>query len=190
MTLQVRRTNLRGLGNQIRPDAVYRTGVVQPANYDPTTDVGNIVNDFTTQGMAMAQLNGLRGNGLSIWDKLKLRVAAARSRRTVNKMVKRAQKLNGLRGLGDYSPFGYDSGADGLQPYGVAMATGANPNAGITQMPMGPMADRFFANPVPGLVAQGYRGLPDSGPNQIRARAQAAAMRRFTLPTTWKIGQR
>jgi hypothetical protein len=64
----------------LRPDRVYRTGVISPvAGFNPAVDVMGVAARFTNPYAGLGDVQ-LMGN-LPLWDKLKLKIAAWRARR-------------------------------------------------------------------------------------------------------------
>ncbi len=66
----------------MRPDRVYRTGVIAPVTgFNPAEDVMSVAGEFTKGPYAFRQLDGsitLMG-GLGFWDKIKLKIATWRA---------------------------------------------------------------------------------------------------------------
>lgn len=82
----------------VRPDRVYRTGVLTSTmGYDPGADVQDVAASFTRYPMDLSLLpTGLSGLSGGLFAKMKLKLAAWRARKAM-------QQMQGLRGLRDAS---------------------------------------------------------------------------------------
>lgn len=198
-----------GGSHYVRPDRVAYTSVTESIyGYDPTADVQDVAAAMTQGRLGPAQLAGamLYGPGLSTWQKIKIKLAAAKARRQVKKMAKAAgmqglgvhqlRQLNGLRGLRDaqsgFVDQGEGWGAGVAQNRMEAMAAQVTNNFGPAPQSMRQMAFNVYDGAgFPGQITQqAVSALPSGGPNQIQARAYGAAANIFTTPTTWRGGGR
>lgn len=92
-----------GGSHYVRPDRVYRTGVISSTmGYDPGADVQDVAASFTQYPMDL----GLSGFGAipGIFTRMKLRFQAWRA------SMKAKSMMAGLRGLGDFTPDAYNGG--------------------------------------------------------------------------------
>lgn len=115
-----------GGSHYVRPDRIYRTGVIQSAmGYDPNADVDDVVASFTAYPMDLqpvdsGTLAGLGAFGVSsmpLLQRLKLRFNAWKARRAMRGGMKGwhyNDGMNGLRGFGNPYPH------DGAREDGVA----------------------------------------------------------------------
>jgi len=130
----------------VRPDRVYRTGVLTSTmGYDPTSDVQDIASAFTQypidmQVPASTGVSGLRGfgaNNMGLLQKLKLRYQAWKARRR-GMHGPGWNYSSGISGLGHTLMVGtgYPQMGNQIEPYQINRAAMANilMNGGIEQM--------------------------------------------------------
>jgi hypothetical protein len=118
-----------GGSHYVRPDRIYRTGVIQSAmGYDPGQDVQDVAASFVAYPMDLQApangdggMSGLRGFGfgasnLSLLQRMKLRYDAWKARRALKLQAQQVagfhftQGMSGLRGLGHYGMYGLGDG--------------------------------------------------------------------------------
>lgn len=129
----------------MRPDRVYRTGVIPPVTgFNPAEDVMNVAAEFTRGPYTFQQLGSaqLLGN-LPLWERVKLRVAAWRARKHAAKFA--AAVANAV--------------APTPPPAGPMVTdTGINPNGTASQM--APQINPAIATRVALLQSMATKNLP------------------------------
>lgn len=192
----------------VRPDGVYKTGVVQPtATYRPITDSREVARQFTLAGAAdmavqgrQLQLLGLHGTNLGLWARIKFWWAgistAGRAAKIVQAAVNARAEAQGVSksqaraqlfayGLPDmHSADGYPGGAPtGAQTSQEAFAAEAIVNASSSKQYSSPRtqsAGQAGMQIAPGLISQPARLAAQGGPQgRVGAVAAQTAIARF-----------
>lgn len=203
--------------NYVRPDGVYRTGVIQPTGvYEPSGDSRRVAAEFTLAGAAglarqgkQLQLLGLHGSGIGLWERIKLWWAgvstAGRAAAIVRAAINARAEAQGVSktqaraqlfayALPDMnSADGYPGGAPtGAESSQQAFAAEAIVNASSSKQYSSPAtqsSNQAAMQIAPGLISQPERLAAMQAPGgRVGAAAIRAAIDRFFAANKGRVG--
>jgi len=172
----------------VRPDAVYSTSVLQPIpGYQPVSNAYEVATRFTAPQQFGADLNGLgQADGLTWWQKLRFRFAAAAHRRRAENMHRFLARLSHVAPAAPQtpappvflplSPIGPGHGGHGTKPALENMARVA------TQITAGIVRSGEDALPPGVAVAPQTRMAADVAPDYSAVPAMLASLIQAGIP--------